>query len=60
MLTLSKRFPRWWVGSFLRVDTLAGSVIEDSPLIRRADAVSAGLALSWVFKESSKRVESVE
>ena len=60
MLTLNKRFPRWWVGGFLRIDTLAGSVIEDSPLVRRTDAVSAGLALSWVFKESSKRVESVE
>lgn len=60
MLTLSKRFPRWWVGGFLRIDTLAGSVIEDSPLARRSDAVSAGLALSWVFKESSRLVEAAE
>ena len=60
MLTLSKRFPRWWVGGFLRVDTLAGSVIEDSPLVRRSDAVSAGLALSWVFKESRRLVEAAE
>lgn len=60
MLTLSKRFPRWWVGGFLRIDTLAGSVIEDSPLVRRSDAVSAGLALSWVFKESRRLVEAAE
>lgn len=58
MLTLTKRFPRWWVGGFLRYDTLAGAVIEDSPLVTRSDAVSAGLALSWVFKESKTRVES--
>jgi len=60
MLTLTKRFPRWWVGGFLRYDTLAGAIIEDSPLVKRSDAVSAGLALSWVFKESKKRVESAE
>jgi outer membrane protein len=60
MLTLTKRFPRWWVGGFLRVDTLAGAVIEDSPLVRRSDAVSAGIALSWVFSESKTRVESDE
>lgn len=58
MLTLTKRFPRWWVGGFLRYDTLAGAVIEDSPLVKRSDAVSAGLALSWVFRESKTRVES--
>jgi outer membrane scaffolding protein for murein synthesis (MipA/OmpV family) len=59
-LILTKRFPRYWVGGFLRYDTLAGSVIEDSPLVRRSDAVSVGLALSWVFKESRKRVEAEE
>jgi outer membrane scaffolding protein for murein synthesis (MipA/OmpV family) len=58
--TLTKRFPRYWIGGFLRVDTLAGAVIEDSPLVRRSDAVSAGIALSWVFKESKIRVESEE
>jgi len=59
-LTLSRRFPRWWVGGFLRYDTLAGSVIEDSPLVKQSDAVSVGLALSWVFKESAKRVDVEE
>ena len=59
-LTLTKRFPRYWVGGFLRYDTLAGAVIEDSPLVSRSEAVSAGLALTWVFKESKKRVEAEE
>ena len=46
-----------WMGRrFLRYDSLAGSVIEDSPLVRRSDAISAGLALSRAFKESIKRV----
>ncbi|MDP1532244.1 MAG: MipA/OmpV family protein [Rubrivivax sp.] len=60
MLTLTRRFPRWWVGGFLRYDTLAGSVIEDSPLVRQSDAVSVGLALSWVFRESKTRVAAEE
>lgn len=60
MLTLSRRFPRWWVGGFVRYDTLAGAEIEDSPLVRRSDAVSAGLAVSWVFRESATRVEASE
>lgn len=60
MLTLTRRFPRWWVGGFLRYDSLSGSVIEDSPLVGRSDAISAGLALTWVFKESIKRVEIEE
>lgn len=59
-LTLTRRFPRWWVGGFLRYDTLAGSVIEDSPLVKQSDAVSVGLALSWVFKESTRRVDAEE
>jgi len=58
MLTLTRRYPRYWLGGFVRYDTLAGSVIEDSPLVKRSDAVSAGLALTWVFKESKTRVES--
>lgn len=60
MLTLSRRFPRWWIGGFLRYDTLAGAEIDDSPLVRRSDAVSAGLAVSWVFRESATRVEASE
>lgn len=60
MLTLTRRFPRWWIGGFVRYDTLAGSVIEDSPLVKQSDAVSVGLALSWVFKESARRVEAEE
>lgn len=59
-LTLTRRFSRAWLGAFLRYDALAGAVIEDSPLVRRTDAVSAGLALTWIFKESKRQVEAEE
>lgn len=55
--TLTKRFARHWVGGFLRYDALAGAVYEDSPLVERRHALSAGIAASWVFGESSRRVE---
>lgn len=56
MVTLSKRFPRFWVGAFVRYDTLAGAVYEDSPLVETRHAVSAGVGASWVFAASSRRV----
>jgi outer membrane protein len=58
-MAVSKRFPRYWVGGFLRYDTLAGAVFKDSPLVKKNNTVSAGIALSWVFGESSTRVEAV-
>ena len=33
--TFTKRFPHYWVGAFLRYDTLRGAVFEDSPLVRQ-------------------------
>lgn len=60
MFTFTRRYPRFWLGGFLRYDTLAGAVIEESPLVRRTDAVSAGVALNWVFKQSQRRVEADE
>jgi len=55
-LGLSKRFPNTWVGAFLRYGNLDGASFADSPLILQKDFLSAGVALSWVFGESSTRV----
>jgi outer membrane scaffolding protein for murein synthesis (MipA/OmpV family) len=57
-LTLTKRYPRWWVGSFVRVDQLSGASFNDSPLVKQCSAVAAGLAMAWVFGESSTRLEA--
>lgn len=53
---LSKRFDRYWVGSFVRYDTLRGAAFEGSPLVERDHAWAAGLAIAWVIGESSKKV----
>jgi outer membrane scaffolding protein for murein synthesis (MipA/OmpV family) len=55
-MAISKRFRHYWVGGFLRYDTLSGATFESSPLVKRPNAVSAGLAISWVFGESSRLV----
>jgi outer membrane scaffolding protein for murein synthesis (MipA/OmpV family) len=57
LVSLSRRFPRFWVGAFARYDTLKGAVFDDSPLMRRDFAFAAGIALAWVFAESAKKVE---
>jgi MipA family protein len=59
-MAVSRRFPRYWVGGFLRYDTLAGAVFEDSPLVKKKSAVSAGIAVSWIFGQSSTMVNVEE
>lgn len=56
--TVSKRFPRYWVGGFLRFDTLQGAAFENSPLVKTRSGVSAGLGASWIFGQSGTRVEA--
>lgn len=56
LVALSKRFPKYWVGSFIRYDNLSGAVFENSPLVRQKDYVAAGIAITWILGESSTRV----
>lgn len=56
LVSLSKRFPKYWVGSFIRYDNLSGATFEDSPLVRQKDYLAAGLAITWILGESSTRV----
>lgn len=58
LTAVSKRFPRYWVGGFARWDTLRGAAFEDSPLVKSKRSFAAGIAVSWVFGESSVRVDA--
>ena len=55
-LTISKRYPKFWVGGFMRYDNLDGAVFDDSPLVRKKDVFMAGIAVSWIFARSERRV----
>lgn len=56
LAALSKRFPKYWVGAFLRYDWLGGAVFEDSPLLRRQNALAGGFGFAWMIGESKRRV----
>ena len=60
LAAVSKRYPSFWVGGFVRYDTLKGAVFEDSPLMKRDHYFAAGIAVSWIFAESSRRVEAAD
>jgi outer membrane protein len=58
LTSLSKRFPKFWVGGFLRYDTLKGAEFESSALVTSKRYFAAGFGISWIFAESSVKVET--
>jgi outer membrane scaffolding protein for murein synthesis (MipA/OmpV family) len=55
---LTRRFDKVWVGGYVRYDWLGGAAFEDSPLLRREGYLAAGIAIAYVFAESSTKVYS--
>jgi outer membrane protein len=55
--SLTRRVGRWWLAGFVRYESLKGAAFEASPLARQDHALTAGVALAWVFAESERRVE---
>jgi len=60
LTALSKRFDRYWVGAFARVDTLSGASFENSPLVRKKTYFATGIGFAWVFGQSSRTVDVPE
>lgn len=58
LTALSKRFPNYWVGAYLRYDTLNGAVFADSPLVRSRHYLSGGFGIAWMIGKSKRTVES--
>lgn len=56
----SRRFPGFWVGAFVRADTLSGAAFEASPLVKSNTYVAAGFAVAWVLGTSEQRVRAEE
>lgn len=56
LASVSKRYPKFWVGAFVRYDNLSGASFADSPLVRSKDYFAGGVAISWVLGESATRV----
>jgi len=58
--SISKRFRSYWVGGFVRLDSLAGAEFENSPLVRQTESFSAGFAIAWILGRSQQVVEAEE
>jgi MipA family protein len=60
LAALSKRFPKYWVGAYVRYDSLRGAAFEDSPLVRSRDYVAGGIGIAWMIGQSRRWVEVEE
>ncbi|MDP1644215.1 MAG: MipA/OmpV family protein [Thiobacillus sp.] len=60
LMSVSKRYPKYWLGAFARWDSLKGAVFADSPLVKREDYFAAGVGIAWILGESATRVEAIE
>jgi len=56
LAAVSKRFPKYWFGAFLRYDWLGGAEFADSPLMRRKNYLAGGFGFAWMIGESKRRV----
>ena len=55
ILGASRRIERWWLGAYVRYDTLRGAAFEPSPLVDSRRYVAGGIGLSWVFAQSDRK-----
>ena len=60
LMSLSKRFPGYWIGAYLRYDTLESAQFVASPLVKRDHSIAAGFGIAWMIGESSRLVETDE
>ncbi len=57
IMALSKRFPHYWVGAYVRGDSLSGATFGSSPLVQRNSYWSAGFGVAWMIHTSTRMVE---
>lgn len=60
LASLSKRYPSYWVGAFIRHDSLAGATFESSPLVKRTSYWAGGFGVAWIIHQSAGLVEADE
>ena len=58
LVSLTRRFPDYWIGAYLRHDSLEGAAFAPSPLVKRDSYWSGGLAFVWMIGKSQRLVES--
>lgn len=59
-LTLTRRYPGYWIGAFVRYDDLHGAAFEESPLVRTKYSLIAGVAVTKIIARSAHGSGSTE
>jgi outer membrane scaffolding protein for murein synthesis (MipA/OmpV family) len=60
LASLSKRFPGYWVGAYIRLDALNGVAFDNSPLMQQDYAIAGGIGIAWMIRKSKRMVEADE
>ncbi|GAC1457783.1 MAG: hypothetical protein PVS2B3_04490 [Steroidobacteraceae bacterium] len=60
LLSLTRRYPSYWIGGYVRHDTLAGASFADSPLVKTHGYWTAGFGVAWMIARSPRLVASDE
>ena len=58
LTSVSKRFPKYWIGAYMRYDNLGDAVFEDSPLVKSKSYWAGGFGIAWMIGESRRMVET--
>ncbi len=57
VIAMTRRSPTYWTTGFMKLDTLRGAAFEQSPLVKTKQYATVGFAITWIFAESSTKVE---
>jgi outer membrane protein len=60
IVSMSKRFDQFWVGAFIKADNVSHAAFETSPLVEKHSNLSVGFGISWIFAQSTERVDASE
>jgi MipA family protein len=60
LVAVSRRYPNYWLGAYLRHDWLQGAVFDASPLVQQRSYWTGGVAIVWMISASSRMVDSDE
>jgi outer membrane protein len=56
LAAVSKRYPKFWIGAYLRYDVLDGASFENSPLVKSHSYWSGGIGIAWMISHSAHLV----
>ncbi|MBS0581203.1 MAG: MipA/OmpV family protein [Proteobacteria bacterium] len=58
LLSLTRRYPKYWIGAYLRHDFLDGASFISSPLVTTHSYWAGGVAIIWIIGQSKRTLES--